>query len=118
VSVVTGLYLTQPRESITNVQNVKRRPKMEAAILPLEGKYYGTKIVIEDGEISTIIKIWSHGDFAPSDRELDNADMSREEYNTNKNDEKEEIDTSGGHFESQWTYKLAEKICQRLTWDD
>jgi hypothetical protein len=91
---------------------------MKAEILPLKGKYYGTKIEIEDGGISTEIKIWCSGNYTPSDRELDEADMSRAEYNENKNDEQSSIDTSGGHFESQWTYKLAEKICERLMWDD
>jgi hypothetical protein len=49
---VTGLYLTQPRESITNVQNVKRRPKMKVTI------YNGTKDRVLDMPGQVTDEVW------------------------------------------------------------
>lgn len=54
-------------------------------LLPLEGKYYGSTIRIEfeDKQSDCDIKIWYSGNFIPSDRELKDAGITREEYLTN-----------------------------------
>ena len=95
---------------------------MKAWIKPLDGKYYGTIIVIQDGQHRTSIEIWCNADFEPSDRELDLWRCTRQEW-----DENILIDNGWGgkspikefaicdsHFESDWTYKLAQKIVKFL----
>ena len=43
---------------------------MKARLLPLQGKYYGTKIeIIDDNGFDFEIKLCNTGNFQPSDRE-------------------------------------------------
>jgi hypothetical protein len=53
-----GIYLTQPRESITNVQNVKRRPKMKLTIKSATRGLFGKpdRVLDMPGQISD--EVW------------------------------------------------------------
>lgn len=95
---------------------------MKANIFPLEGKYYGTIIGIEDDLGNTYeIKLWNNGNYEPSDRELDGI-CTIEEWRADvrlpeKNDwwpegipAKEAVEICDSHFESRETYELAKKI--------
>lgn len=81
---------------------------MKAEILPLEGKYYGTKIIIIDGKENTLIEIWHSDGHDPSKRQLE-----QDGYN---NVEKWKNDDCGcdSHYESDWTYKLANIIIEAV----
>lgn len=101
---------------------------MEAEILPLKGKYYGTEICVTDGKYDTIISVWCNADFAPSDRELENSGVTRQQYNDNSivweeswgNGEystvraRDRCEVCDSHFESQWTLDLARKIVKAI----
>lgn len=101
---------------------------MEAKILPLNGKYYGTEILIGDDEYDTIIKLWCSADYQPSDRWLDIHGITRKQYENNEivtivtwdekstydTEAREECDICDSHFESQWTYELAKKVVSAI----
>jgi hypothetical protein len=74
---------------------------MKAHIAPLSGKYYGTKIIIKDGDIYTEISIWNSGDFTPSEREL--AEWPEGDF-----------EVCDSHFESKWTYDFAKKLVDAI----
>lgn len=45
---------------------------MKAKLLPLDGKYYGTKIKVSDGAHSVVFEVWLDPSLTePSDRELE-----------------------------------------------
>jgi hypothetical protein len=78
---------------------------MKAKLLPLNGKYYGTKIEIEQGGDTQIISIWLTGS-NPSIREVERG-LPWEEF---END----------NFESANSYLMASKICEAVNtfiWD-
>lgn len=90
--------------------------------MPLNGKYYGTKIEInfEDGEEKEVLKLWNSGDFTPSVREIEKHGYTQEQWDKN-----EEVDDSGekepirrgfitDHFESKLTYERALKLIQAI----
>lgn len=96
---------------------------MKAKLLPLKGKYYGSIISIQDDTLRKIgdgcdIKIWCSADYVPSDRQR------REYYNPDDpNDVKENYVPDGeiacdGHFESEWTYQLCQKIVNAINQED
>lgn len=74
---------------------------MDAKILPLDGKYYGTKIEYRNpqGKVHTI-ELWDCNDYQPSQRELTQYDVSLSQWR----DDGMCCDT---HFESAFTYDLA-----------
>jgi hypothetical protein len=103
--------------------------EMKAKILPLKGKYYGTEIEVTDLPLnspyhlpSCNFKVWHSGDYLSSDRELGSRDLTREEYNNNSlvecNNElipaKEMLEICDSHFESQFTYELAQLIVNAI----
>jgi len=56
---------------------------MKAELLPLKGKYYGTRIDITDGETRIgPIDLW-FSDYTPSDRELEVYGVTREQWDNN-----------------------------------
>ena len=95
---------------------------MKAEIRPLCSKYYGTIIDIF-GEHETEIHLWCCADYIPSERELKQSGYTLEDWKNNI-----EIDDGWGgkmkirdlditcdcHFESQWTYELAQFICKAI----
>jgi hypothetical protein len=100
---------------------------MDARILPLDGKYYGTEISIvnDDGE-AFYFKIWNDSNYEPSDRELGNK-CTIEQWRKNevlpiKNKmdgtigipAKEYCEICDSHFESRATYDVAKKIVKAL----
>lgn len=91
---------------------------MRATLLPLSGKYYGTEIEIRfDNGVTDTIELWNHGSFAPSNRELKECGLTRDQYNNNEivdHDNffgdiraRDALDVGDGHFESQETLENA-----------
>jgi len=83
---------------------------MNSKILPLKGKYYGTRVVIIDDDDNDFeITLWGQDDYEPSDRELSGV-CTIEEWR------KDEAGTiygecvDSGHFESRSTYRMAKTI--------
>lgn len=76
---------------------------MEARLLPLKGKYYGSIIEIDTPTGKTEIKVWHSADFVPSQRELEKHQMTIEEYRENN-------EPCDSHFESHFTHKLCEYL--------
>ena len=98
---------------------------MKAELKPLQGKYYGTKIVvIDDNGVQADVKIWNTSDRTPSKRQLEAYGYTEKQWEENAlvdsgwDDSKipiREIDiTCDGHFESKKSYELALKIVQKL----
>lgn len=96
---------------------------MGAALLPLEGKYYGTKIiVVDDDQTEVVLTVWRSGT-APSERELA-PDFTREEWDKNIKvpggwggeplpiREADIIDWS--HYESEESFRLASDIVDAI----
>lgn len=96
---------------------------MDANILPLGGKYYGTRIEITSGLLKgNIINVW-FASGQPSDRELASWGHTRAEWDTNAC-----VDVGEGvlcpirqygyigdsHYECQETYKVALAIVDAL----
>ena len=87
---------------------------MKAEILPLHGKYYGTKVcVVElgyhdgyDGD-GLYIKIWAGGRI-PSERQL--ADWGCTEAQASDDDM-----MCDSHYETQMSYDIAKRIADALT---
>jgi hypothetical protein len=96
---------------------------MDAEILPLVGKYYGTTIRINNGMAKgRDIKLWFDSG-EPSDRELATRGYTRDEWESN-------IDVDDGcggispikscglicdsHYECQETYRVAQAIVDAL----
>lgn len=99
---------------------------MSVYIRDLRGKYHGTEVWVEDEVIcgeptDFIITVWTHSS-TPSDRELAQYGITREQWDNN-----EMVDsgcgdgsricvrnpdiTCDGHFESVQSLKIAEAIC-------
>jgi hypothetical protein len=74
---------------------------LEAKILPLDGKYYGTcvELTTDDGT-SSWIQIWHTDSSKPSEREI--ADWEGE------------YEICDSHYESQTAYEVAQKIVEML----
>lgn len=97
---------------------------MKATLMPLIGKYYGTKIELRfDNGDREHIKLWNSGDYEPSIREIKSWGYTQEQWDNN------EIIESGydgtgpirslglicdSHFESKLTYERAMKIVNAI----
>jgi hypothetical protein len=101
---------------------------MKAEILPLGGKYYGTKIKVRDGKYEYRFKLWNIASCEPSDRELEGI-CTIEQWRANERIVDEDCDDSwypsgipaqelcdvgDGHFESRETYAAAIKIVNAI----
>ena len=73
-------------------------------IEPLTGKYYGTRITLDNGEGITV---WVMGDYKPSKRQLDSLNMTYEEA-------KEDDYFCDSHFETEASYKIALAIVEAI----
>lgn len=98
---------------------------MKAELMPLNGKYYGTriKLTFDCGHEETI-ELWDSGSLVPSDRELAEWGYTRKQWDSN-----EEVDdgwggvmpirsadiTCDGHFESVETLARAQEIVKLLS---
>lgn len=87
---------------------------MDAHIGKLEGKYYGTKVHTEFGDI----KVWLNGwgpdvawAYEPSEREV--AEWGQPEEGDTWEALRSDM-MSGGHYETALSYKVAEAIVQAL----
>jgi hypothetical protein len=75
-------------------------------------KYYGTQIEILDGECEGhIIKVWLPGN--PSEREIENWKRDQIEQGI-KEEDFEPIEICDDHYESEMSYKVAQKIVEAL----
>lgn len=97
---------------------------MKAKLLPLEGKYYNTKILIEyNNGTSDTIAISASSNFDPSDREIERCGFTKEEWENNivvddgwggkMNLQDGEL-FDGVHSEKQQTYLNALEIVKKL----
>ena len=100
---------------------------MKAELLPLSGKYYGTKIrVVDDDGFGFEIKLWNSGNFEPSDRELDGV-CTIGEWRNNKIlplvnswtgeigvSAKEVIEICDSHFESRVTHRMVVNLVDKI----
>lgn len=101
---------------------------MHAELLPLEGKYYGTRICItDDAGLTYEIKLWNDGSHEPSDRQLAgrctieewrrNA-MIRGQASSRLHPEgvpaRELVEVCDSHFESRETHAMALEIVVRM----
>lgn len=98
---------------------------MKAKLLPLEGKYYGTKVEIdfEDEGDKEVLTLWDTTGFELSIREIEKTGYSIEEYNNNpviehewfgKSRLQDLLAPSDSHFESKLTYERALAIIEKL----
>lgn len=98
---------------------------MQARLLPLRGKYYGTEIEIQfDNGITEVVKMWNNGSYTPSDRELVDCGITRYQYNNNlivDHDDfygdvpaREACEICDSHFESQETYENALRLVELI----
>lgn len=79
--------------------------KITAELAPLEGKYYGTKIILRNPEGSEAwILVWVNrvGNYKPSERELESLE------------EGEEYEVCDDHFESETSLNICRKIVAAL----
>lgn len=76
--------------------------RLKAELLPLEGKYYGSRIALrsDDGRVDDQVVIWIMGDYTPSERELEGWD--EEEHGP--------YEVSDSHFESALGYAICLQI--------
>jgi len=91
-----------------------------AEILPLDGKYYGTRVVVNfKDDDSSEIKLWYNGTFHPSTREIESYGYTKEQYDEGEIVEdgwggqssvKDIIEICDSHFESEETLTLAQFI--------
>ncbi len=91
---------------------------MKAELLPLEGKYYGTKVKITgDAGDAHIINLWNSGSWVPSCREL-NGQMTEAQWIANEiihgHPAKDIVDIGDGHFESRETFATAQAIVRSI----
>lgn len=103
---------------------------MKAELLPLNGKYYGTKIKLECGGN---LNVWLtfEGEvggkgYVPSDRLLEEANITREQWDNNEpvrfldcfgewdTDYAREVVCAVDHFEDQLSYEIAKHIVESL----
>ena len=77
---------------------------MKATLLPLSGKYYGTKILIEDKGLEAEVVIWDqYNDRSASPRELERYGCTAEEY-----------EYSDSHYEATCDLEFARKIVDAI----
>ena len=101
-----------------------RRIEMSIELEPLEGKYYETRISGTIGGKRFWLSVSSE-DREPSDRELAECGVSRENWNNNVEVDdgwggrcpvrSAELMDSGGHYERQLTLEIAQKIVEALS---
>ena len=96
---------------------------MKAKMLPLSGKYYGTRIEIRYGLSTQVITLWDNGNFKPSIRQIERLGYTKEQYDNNelvddgwsgKCTVKEAMGICDSHFESETTYEFARQIVKKL----
>lgn len=100
---------------------------MKAKLLPLKGKYYGTKILLEHNNLFTEIELNIRGDYRPSIREITKfGNFSRKDYENNiqfrdsKSGDliklKDLIDDSicDNHYETKDTYDFCTVLLQHI----
>jgi len=115
----------KPTTNVVGVDlRVLRHLRCTAKILPLDSKYYGTKIeiIFPNGD-KTEFDIWYSGSYTPSERYLEKCGYTKQQYENN-----ELVDDGWGNkspiremdlvcdspFESEETYSLAKFIVDAI----
>jgi hypothetical protein len=93
------LYGLEPEDAET-----RNGERMKAWILPLEGKYYGTQIQLEN---ESILEVWLMDGWKPSKRQLEKWDMTYEEA-------QEDDQMCDSHYETEFGFSVAEAIVDAL----
>jgi len=97
--------------------------KIKAKLEPLEGKYYGTKIILDFEGYEEEIILQDNADFTPSEREFNRDGFSKKEYEENilvedgwggKQPIQELLAPCDSHFESQTTYERALELVKKI----
>lgn len=94
---------------------------MRAQLGPLEGKYYGTKVVIEDETNFSggWVMIWIMGDYEPSRRELEGYELQEDgRWTITVEDEGEtyidEYEICDSHYETKDALRIAELLVEAV----
>lgn len=93
---------------------------MKATIKPLEGKYYGTEIVLEYHHKSepVVLSIWvATSPVNPSPRELERMGITQQQFSdvcSGKLDYDELVGIYDGHYESVESLEVAENIVKSI----
>lgn len=77
---------------------------LQAELLPLKGKYYGTKVALSWGGHTTEVEIWVVGD-VPSARQLEAWGVSAEDAQEFLCD---------NHFETVESYEIASRLVKAV----
>lgn len=87
---------------------------MKNWIVPLSGTYRGTDICISNNNATHILRVClpKNGDREPSDRELENLGISRDEWDNGNDGIWDCID--GTHYEPQGVYIEALELMDKL----
>lgn len=98
--------------------------KISAKLLPLEGKYYSTRVEIYLNKKGVgMIEVGVSSEYCPSDRELNGYGLTREDWDNNVEVEnswgyKVPLQSSdhwdGSHYENQTSYLIAKAIEEKL----
>ena len=103
-----------------------RNIKMKASLMPLDGKYYGTKIFLDYGNgDNSVFVLWDSGNYQPSIRQLEYMGYTKAQWDANEmvpdgwgEDTMTPIRqldiVCDSHFESNLTYNRALKIIDAL----
>lgn len=87
--------------------------KLEAILAPLEGKYYGTKIVVRTPDNEEWIMIWCNiGNCDPSERELEA--YKRDQMLSQEEMEEYPYEVCDNHYESVAAYEMSKVIVKAL----
>lgn len=95
---------------------------MKARLLPLEGKYYGTRVQIELGPRNVAeISVW-HSDGKPSERECATWGCTQADWVNDRlidggwggKEPARRVFPCDSHYESQTSFEIAEKIVNAI----
>jgi hypothetical protein len=79
-----------------------------ARLASLEGKYYGTQVLLRVGDQAAVIDVWCMGDGIPSGRQLSDWGMTLDEARG------EEGMCCDNHYETRDCYAIAKQITRAL----
>lgn len=87
----------------------------DARVLPLEGKYYGTKVEItyKDGA-EVIVEFWDKDVFDPSDRELEANGFTRKQWEDKDDECMHYFAELSSHYESKSDYIKAVTLVEAI----
>ena len=97
---------------------------MKAVLMPLEGKYYDTEILLdfEDGYEKQVITLSGNGYYEPSIRELNRHGITQEQWDNNEELDNgwggktpiQDMDLFDSHYERKATYERALSLIEKI----